>query len=262
MDWIEALILGIIQGLCEFLPVSSSGHLEIGKVILLKEIKEDISFTLVVHTATVLSTIVVFRKDILNLIKGSLTFNWNSETQYLSKIILSMIPVVFVGLFLKDELEQLFNGNLILVGSMLLITSVLLIYTFYVKPKDGNISFSKAIIIGIAQAIAVLPGISRSGSTIATALFLGIKKDEAARFSFLMVLLPILGATAKEFLDGGIYNESIDLNVLTVGFIGAFISGLIACNWMLKIVKQGKLLYFGYYCLIVGLIALIAGIYG
>ena len=262
MNWLEALILGIIQGLCEFLPVSSSGHLEIGKVILLNEVKEDISFTLIVHAATVLSTIIVFRKDIINLFTNALNFRWNSETQYISKIILSMIPVVFVGLFLKDELEGLFNGNLILVGSMLIITAILLIYTYYVKSKDNDISYKNAIIIGIAQAIAVLPGISRSGSTIAVALFLGIKKEEAARFSFLMVLLPILGATAKEFLDGGLKSEIIQWQILAVGFIAAFISGLFACNLMLKIVKEGKLLYFGFYCLAAGVIALICGVYG
>ena len=260
MDSLDALILGIIQGLCEFLPVSSSGHLEIGKVILLKEIKEDLSFTLMVHAATVLSTMVVLHKDILDLIKGSFSLKLNEKNTYLLKIIVSMIPVVIVGLFFKDQLESLFTGNLVLVGSMLIITSLLLSFTYYFKRTEGNISFSKAIIIGIAQAVAVLPGISRSGSTIAMAIVLGIDKEKAAKFSFLMVLLPILGASCKELLDGGLDTNSLLTKEMLIGFFSAFISGIIACKFMLKIVKEGKLIYFGIYCALAGLTSLIIGL--
>tara|TARA_B100000683_G_scaffold15383_1_gene15453 strand:+ start:7634 stop:8422 length:789 start_codon:yes stop_codon:yes gene_type:complete len=260
MDSLDALILGIIQGLCEFLPVSSSGHLEIGKVILLKEIKEDLSFTLMVHAATVLSTMVVLHKDILDLIKGSFSLKLNEKNTYLLKIIVSMIPVVIVGLFFKDQLESLFTGNLVLVGSMLIITSLLLSFTYYFKRTEGNISFSKAIIIGIAQAVAVLPGISRSGSTIAMAIVLGIDKEKAAKFSFLMVLLPILGASCKELLDGGLDTNNLLTKEMLIGFLSAFISGIIACKFMLKIVKEGKLIYFGIYCALVGLTSLIIGL--
>ena len=260
MDSLDALILGIIQGLCEFLPVSSSGHLEIGKVILLKEIKEDLSFTLMVHAATVLSTMVVLHKDILDLIKGSFSLKLNEKNTYLLKIIVSMIPVVIVGLFFKDQLESLFTGNLVLVGSMLIITSLLLSFTYYFKRTEGNISFNKAIIIGIAQAVAVLPGISRSGSTIAMAIVLGIDKEKAAKFSFLMVLLPILGASCKELLDGGLDTNNLLTKEMLIGFLSAFISGIIACKFMLKIVKEGKLIYFGIYCALVGLTSLIIGL--
>ena len=262
MDWLDALILGIIQGLCEFLPVSSSGHLEIGKVLLLKEIDEDISFTLMVHAATVLSTIVVLKDDIVKLIKGTIKFQYNEDLEYVSKLIVSMIPVVIIGLLFKDELDSLFSGNLVLVGSMLIITAILLSYTYYVKSKDGEISYFNTIIIGIAQAIAVLPGISRSGATIATALLLGIKKETAAKFSFLMVLLPILGASFKELLDGGLADSNINPEVMLIGFISAFLSGIVACRFMLKIVKEGKLIYFGIYCAIAGGIALFVGING
>jgi len=260
MDSLDALILGIIQGLCEFLPVSSSGHLEIGKVILLKEIKEDLSFTLMVHAATVLSTIVVLHKDIIVLLKGSFSLKLNERNTYLLKIIVSMIPVVIVGLFFKEQLESLFTGNLILVGSMLIVTAILLSFTYYFKKTEGNISFGKAIIIGLAQAVAVLPGISRSGSTIAMAIVLGIDKEKAAKFSFLMVLLPILGASCKELLDGGLDTNSLLTKEMLIGFLSAFISGIIACKFMLKIVKEGKLIYFGIYCAIAGLTSLIIGL--
>jgi undecaprenyl-diphosphatase len=262
MDWLDALILGIIQGLCEFLPVSSSGHLEIGKVLLLKEIDEDISFTLMVHAATVLSTMVVLKNDIIILIKGAFKFQYNEDLKYVIKVIISMMPVVIIGLLYKEELESLFSGNLVLVGSMLLITAVLLSYTYYVKSKDGEISYINAIIIGLAQAVAVLPGISRSGATIATALLLGIKKETAAKFSFLMVLLPILGASFKELLDGGLAESNIAPEVMFIGFISAFFSGIFACRVMLKIVKEGKLIYFGIYCAIAGSIALFVGLNG
>ncbi|MDB4335186.1 undecaprenyl-diphosphate phosphatase, partial [bacterium] len=229
MDWLEALILGIIQGLTEFLPVSSSGHLEIGKHLLGVETTDNLTFTIVVHGATVLSTIVVFRKHIADLIIGALKFEWNQETQYLFKIALSMIPVAIVGLFFKDHVEALFNTDniMLLVGIMLLITATLLAFTYYAKAKDKDISFRDALIIGVAQTVAILPGISRSGATIATGLLLGNKKQNVARFSFLMVLIPILGENVLSLLKAD-YSAagSIGALPLIVGFVAAFAAGL------------------------------------
>ena len=257
MNWIEALILGIIQGLTEFLPVSSSGHLEIGKVLLGVNVKESLSFSIVVHGATVLSTIIIFRKDIWQIITAFFKFEWNEETQYIFKIAVSMLPVGVIGLLFKDYLESLFNGNILLVGSMLIVTAALLAFTYYAKPRSKNISFKDALIIGIAQAIAVLPGISRSGATISTGLLLGNDKEKTARFSFLMVLVPIIGANIKDIMDGSMTGDAgINPVVLSVGFVAAFISGLLACTWMINIVKKGKLIYFAVYCLLVGLIAI------
>ncbi|MBN1252139.1 MAG: undecaprenyl-diphosphate phosphatase [Bacteroidales bacterium] len=256
MNWLEAAILGIIQGLTEFLPVSSSGHLEIGKVLLGVNVSESLTFSIVVHGATVLSTIIVFRKDIWQIITAFLKFEWNEETAYIFKIAVSIIPVGIIGLLFKDYLESLFNGNILLVGSMLIVTSILLAFTFYAKPKEKDISFKDALIIGIAQAIAVLPGISRSGATISTGLLLGNDKEKTARFSFLMVLVPIIGANIKDLMDGSFSAENgISSTALIIGFVTAFISGLLACSWMIKIVKNGKLIYFALYCLIIGLIA-------
>ncbi|MEN8120959.1 MAG: undecaprenyl-diphosphate phosphatase [Bacteroidota bacterium] len=257
MNWIEALILGIIQGLTEFLPVSSSGHLELGKVILGVEATKSLSFSIVVHGATVLSTIVVFRKEILELIQGFFRFQMNEETHYIFKIAVSMIPVGIVGVFFKDYVESLFTGNILLVGSMLIVTAALLAFTYYAKPRDKKISYKDAFIIGIAQAIAVIPGISRSGSTISTGLLLGNNKERTARFSFLMVLIPIIGANFKDILDGNLSDTSgVGSLPLIVGFVAAFISGLLACTWMINIVKRGKLIYFAIYCLIIGLLAI------
>lgn len=254
MDWIQALILGIIQGLTEFLPVSSSGHLEIGKVLLGVEIKDNLTFSVVVHAATVCSTIVVFRKDLLALFTGFLKLKWNSETLYILKILLSCIPVILVGLFLESQVESLFSGNLIFVGLMLFITALLLSFTYYTKPKNESISFKDAFIIGIAQAMAVLPGISRSGATIATGLLLKNKREDAARFSFLMVLIPILGKAGMDLVSGDMSSEAVTVWPLVVGFVSAFIVGLIACKLMIRVVKNSKLIYFAVYC------ALIAGL--
>ncbi len=263
MNWIEALILGIVQGLTEFLPVSSSGHLEIGKHLLGVEATDNLSFTIVVHGATVLSTIVVFRKDILKLITGLFSFKWNEETQYIFKIAVSMIPIAIVGVFFKDYVEELFNTDkiLLLVGLMLLVTAALLAFTFYAKSKDKEVSFKDAFIIGIAQTIAVMPGISRSGSTIATGLLLGNKREAVARFSFLMVLIPILGENILSLLKDDVASTgSIGALPLIVGFIAAFISGLLACKAMINLVKKGKLIYFAIYCAAVGLVAILWGI--
>lgn len=259
MNEFQALILGILQGLTEFLPVSSSGHLEIGNALLGVETTNNLLFTVFVHVATVLSTVVVFRKDILLLIKDLLKFEWNESTVYVSKLVVSSIPVLILGLFFKEEIEQFFTGNLFFVGCMLLFTACLLTLTQFVKKGDGKITFFKAIIIGIAQAVAVFPGISRSGSTIATGLLLGAKKEEMARFSFLMVLIPILGAAFLDITSGEIVsNETIGILPLIVGFIAAFTSGLLACSWMIRIVKRGKLIYFAIYCSVIGLIAIFA----
>jgi len=256
MNWIEALILGIIQGLTEFLPVSSSGHLEIGKAIMGVEATDSMIFTVVVHGATVLSTIVVFRREIWELITGFFRFQMNEETHYIFKIAVSMIPVGIVGLFFKDYVESLFTGNILLVGGMLIFTAALLAFTYYAKPRDKKISYKDAFIIGLAQAVAVIPGISRSGSTISAGLLLGNNKERTARFSFLMVLVPIIGANIKDIIDGSMAaSSSVGTLPLTIGFIAAFVSGLLACTWMINIVKRGKLIYFAIYCLIVGLIA-------
>ncbi len=258
MNWIEAIILGIIQGLTEFLPVSSSGHLEIGKALLGIVAKDSLTFSIVVHGATVLSTIVVFRKDLLELIKGVLQFKWNWETKYVLMIFVSMVPVLIVGAFFKDTVEAFFDGNLIFVGAMLLFTAVLLSFSHFSKKKDKEVNFGRALIIGIAQAVAVLPGISRSGATIATGLITGVKKEKVARFSFLMVLIPIIGANFLDLMDKEAgANSTVGTGALVIGFIAAFLSGLAACSWMIKIVSKSKLIYFAIYCAIVGLIAIV-----
>ncbi len=261
MDWLEALILGLLQGISEFLPISSSGHLEIGKAILHTEASKNTIFTVVVHGATVLSTIVIFRKEILELIRGLLKFQYNEETRYVLMLIISAIPVLFVGLFLKNEVENFYSGNLLPVGVSLLITAALLSFTYRAKPKDKGINYKNSFIIGIAQAIAVIPGISRSGSTISAALLLGVNKEKSARFSFLMVLIPIIGANMLAGLQGDFTaTESPGLQALTIGFIAAFVTGLAACTWMISLVKKGKLTWFAAYCFIVGTIAIIYSI--
>ena len=260
MSWLEALILGLVQGLTEFLPVSSSGHLELGKYLLGINAEKSLVFTIVVHGATVLSTIVVFWKDLWLLIKGLFQFKRNEETLYILKLIVSMIPVLIIGLFFIDEVEQFFTGNIVFVGSMLLITSALLASTMFVKSNFRNIRFLDAFIIGIAQAFAVLPGISRSGATISTGLIIGNKKELITKFSFLMVLIPIIGANAKSMLDGDISTGAgIGILPLVVGFLAAFLSGLFACKWMIKIVNKGKLIYFAIYTFIIGTVAIIVG---
>lgn len=259
MDIIDSIVLGIIQGLTEFLPVSSSGHLELGKAILGDESipKESLLFTVVLHFATALSTIVVFRKDIWSIIKGVLKFQWNDDLEFISKIALSMLPAVFVGLFFEEQLEKLFGGNILLVGCMLIVTAALLFFADRAKDTSKNISYKNAIVIGIAQAIAMLPGISRSGATISTSVLLGNDKTKAARFSFLMVVPLIFGKIAKDIIGGELTYESGNFTNLSIGFIAAFVSGLFACTWMISIVKKSKLIYFSIYCVIVGVIAII-----
>ncbi len=256
MSWFEALVLGVIQGLTEFLPVSSSGHLIIGSALFGLKGEENLTFAIVVHAATVLSTIVVLWAEVSKLFKGFFSFKWNKETQFVFKILLSMVPVAIVGLFFKDYVEGLFGDGLLLVGCMLLVTAVLLTFSYYAKPRlKEDISYKDAFIIGVAQCLAVLPGLSRSGSTIATGLLLGNKKELVAKFSFLMVIIPILGESVLDLLKGGFSAEisGISTASLITGFMAAFISGTLACKWMIQLVSKGKLIYFAYYCVFVGL---------
>lgn len=259
MNSLQAFLLGIIQGLTEFLPVSSSGHLEIGNHLIGVDAHANFVFALVVHGATVLSTLVVFRKDIAQLFKGIFQFKRNEENRYVLKLLVSALPITIVGIIFQENIRTLFSSNLLLVGVMLLVTATFLTFTFFAKAGDKNISYRDALIIGIAQTFAILPGISRSGATIATGLLLKNKRENVARFSFLMVLIPIIGANLFDLYSGTTTNEtSIGILPLIVGFVAAFTSGLLACKWMIKIVKQGKLIYFAVYCLIVGLIAIFA----
>lgn len=261
MDWLEALILGIIQGLTEFLPVSSSGHLELGKVILGVNAEKSLIFTVVVHGATVLSTIVVFYKDIWQLLKGFFAFRWNEETKYIVRLLFSMLPVLVVGLFFAEEVEAFFSGDIVFVGSMLLVTAFFLMLTYIPRKTRRKITLFDALVIGIAQAAAVLPGISRSGATISTGLVIGNKRENIARFSFLMVLIPIIGANMKDLIDKDLSSQSdVTALPLIIGFFAAFIAGLVACKWMINIVKKGKLLYFAIYCFIIGSVAILVGV--
>lgn len=260
MSWLDALWLGLLQGFTEYLPVSSSGHLQIAQALMGNvDGEENLTFAVVVHAATVCSTLVVLWREIYVLLRGSLELRWNDETQYMCKIFLSMIPVGIVGLFFKDYVESLFGNGLLVVGILLLVTAVLLTFANFVKPRKGKISFSDAFVIGVAQALAVLPGLSRSGTTIATGLMLGDKKEDVAKFSFLMVIIPILGEALLDLMKGELSPEAsgISAAALAVGFIAAFISGCVACKWMLSIVKRGKLVYFAYYCVAAGLFAII-----
>jgi undecaprenyl-diphosphatase len=256
MNWLQALVLGLIQGLTEFLPVSSSGHLEIAKSIFGVDPDSSFFFTVAVHGATVLSTLFVFWKEIMNLISGSLKFKMNDEKSYTLKIIISMVPVGIAGILLKDPIERLFNGNLVFIGLMLLVTSTVLALAHFIRKGERSIGFKDAFIIGIAQAIAVIPGISRSGSTIATGLMIGNKKEEIAKFSFLMVLLPVLGANLLEILTGDSSMNSAGWGSVFIGFIAAFVSGYFACKWMISLVKRSKLIWFSIYCAVVGLLSI------
>ena len=263
MEIIDAIILGVVQGLTEFLPVSSSGHLELGKAILGDNSvpEESLLFTVVLHFATALSTIVVFRKDIYDIIKGVFAFKWNEDTQFVAKIAVSMLPAAIIGFTFESELSALFDGNIKLVGFMLIITALLLYLADKAKNTTKKVSFSNALVIGFSQAIAMLPGISRSGATISTSVLLGNDKTKAARFSFLMVVPLIFGKIAKDILSGELTYDSQNFSALSIGFIAAFISGLFACTWMIALVKKSKLKYFAYYCVIVGLIAIGASFY-
>lgn len=261
MDWFEALILGLIQGLTEYLPVSSSGHLAIGSALFGVEGEENLAFTIVVHVATVFSTLVVLWKEIDWIFKGLFKFRMNDETRYVLNILVSMIPIGIVGVFFKDKVEEIFGSGLLVVGCCLLLTALLLAFSYYYKPKQKeNISLKDAFVIGLAQACAVLPGLSRSGSTIATGLLLGDNKAKLAQFSFLMVIPPILGEAlldGMKMMKGEAVAGDIPTLSLVVGFLAAFVSGCLACKWMINIVKRGKLIYFAIYCAIAGVLTLI-----
>ena len=258
MDVLEAIILGIIQGLTEFLPVSSSGHLELAKAILgdTSVPEESLTFTVVLHFATALSTLVVFRKEVAEIFKGLFQFKWNDELKFSLKIIISMIPAVIVGLLFEEQLESFFGGKIFIVGVMLLVTAVLLLLADKAKNTNKEVSFWNSVIVGISQAIAMLPGISRSGATISTSVLLGIDRTRAARFSFLMVVPLIFGKIGKDVLSGDLNFQSSEMLPISAGFIAAFLAGLLACKWMIAIVRKSKLSYFSIYCAIVGFIAI------
>lgn len=265
MNWFEALVLGLIQGLTEYLPVSSSGHLAIGQALFgMNDGADNLTFTVAVHVATVLSTLVILWSEIDWILKGLFKFQMNDETKYALNIVVSMIPVGIVGVFFKDEVEAIFGSGLLVVGCCLLITASLLTFSYFAKPRQKeHISWKDALIIGIAQAIAVLPGVSRSGSTIATGLILGNKKESLAQFSFLMVIPPILGEALLDVLKalkGEAVFGGIETLPLCIGFLAAFLSGCFACKWMINIVKRGKLIYFGIYCAIVGIVTIVCSL--
>ena len=265
MNWFEALILGIVQGLTEYLPVSSSGHLAIGQALFgMQNGEENLMFTVAVHVATVLSTLVILGSEIDWIVRGLFKCKLNAETKYALNIVVSMIPVGIVGVFFKDTVEEIFGSGLLVVGCCLLLTALLLIFSYYAKPRQKeHISWKDAFIIGLAQAAAVMPGLSRSGSTIATGLLLGNKKELLAQFSFLMVIPPILGEALLDVMKmtkGEDVMGSIEALPLAVGFLAAFLSGCLACKWMINIVKRGKLIYFGIYCAIVGAVTIICSL--
>lgn len=261
MNWFEAFVLGLIQGLTEFLPVSSSGHLELGKYLFGINPESNFYFSIAVHGATVLSTIVVLWKEITELVKGSLKFQLNEETKYILKLVISMIPVGIAGFFMKGIVENFFNGNMISLGVQFFITALLLIMTLFIRPKERPITFIDSFIIGIAQAFAVLPAVSRSGATIATGMMLGNRKGEIAKFSFLMVLVPIIGANIIELNSGDFTTEGTSFYIILIGFITAFISGYFACKWMINLVKKGNLLWFALYCILVGIFSILLGLH-
>ena len=261
MSLIEAIVLGIVQGLTEFLPVSSSGHIELVKSIFGAEIKEGLLFTIVLHGATALSTVVVFRKDLMEIIRGVLKFKWNDETRYAWFVVISMIPAALVGFFLDDKIEAFFTGKIGLVATMLLVTGVILLISDKARSSDSKqLDTKTSFLMGLVQAIAILPGISRSGSTIVTGVLLGLNRTKAARFSFIMVLPLIGGVVAKKLLDfmgeTEAVQEALPVAQLSIGFVAAFVSGLFAIKWMIKLVENSQLKWFAYYCFLVGGVAL------
>lgn len=263
MEWFEAFILGIVQGLTEYLPVSSSGHLAIGAHLFGMSGEENLTFTVAVHVATVLSTVVILWKEIVWIFADIFKWKWNEGMKYAVNILVSMIPVAIVGLLFKDKVEEIFGSGLMVVGICLLVTAALLAFSYFARPRQReNISPLHAFIIGIAQALAVLPGLSRSGSTIATGLLLGNKKERLAQFSFLMVIPPILGEALldmKDMAELGVSQAMAGLSpvALAVGFLAAFVSGCLACQWMVNLVKKGKLIWFAVYCAVVGIATII-----
>lgn len=257
-ELIQSAVLGLIQGLTEFLPVSSSGHLELANAIFEGQNlgASSLLMTVTLHAATALSTIVVFRKDILSLVKGLFSSKWNEDKAYTLKIILSMVPAAAVGFLLEEQIEALFQSDVLFVGLMLFVTGVLLFFADRAKRTDKKVGYGHALTVGLAQAIAILPGISRSGATISTSVLLGIDREKAARFSFLMVIPLILGKMLLDIVSGEVSQSTTSVAELLTGFIVAFLTGLLACVWMIKLVKNSKLTYFSVYCFIVGAIAI------
>jgi undecaprenyl-diphosphatase len=261
MNWFEAVVLGLIQGLTEFLPVSSSGHLELGKYLFGINPEANFYFSIAVHGATVLSTILVLWQEIAELTRGFFKFRYNEEMQYVLKIFVSMIPTAIAGFFLKDIAEEFFTGNMIALGIQFIISALLLFMTFVIKPKERPINYIDSFIIGVAQAFAILPAVSRSGATIATGMMLGNKKSEIAKFSFLMVLIPIVGANLVEMKTGDFNTGGTSLSVIIAGFATAFVSGYFACKWMIGLVKKGNLGWFALYCVAVGIFSILLGLH-
>jgi undecaprenyl-diphosphatase len=261
MNLLEAIVLGLIQGLTEFLPVSSSGHLELGKYLFGIDHEANFYFSIAVHGATVLSTVFVLWKEISDLLKGLFKFKLNEETRYIVKLIISMIPVGITGIFMQDVAEKFFAGNMISLGIQFLISALFLGLTMFIKPKERTMTYLDSFIIGIAQALSVLPAISRSGATIATGMMLGNKKSEIAKFSFLMVLVPIIGANILEMTSGDSTKEGTSFLVIAAGFLVAFISGYLACKWMINIVKKGNLKWFAVYCILIGIYSILLGLH-
>lgn len=259
MEVFESIVLGAVQGLTEFLPVSSSGHLQLAKELLGVELEENLTFDVVLHAATVLSTIVVLWHEIAGLFRGLFTRGMNDEKSYIVKLIISMIPIGIVGFMFKDKIDAILASNyvMVVVGAMLLLTALLLAFAYYAKPRQKDaISYRDAFVIGVAQAMAAMPGLSRSGSTIATGLLLGNRKEVVATFSFLMVLAPIMGETLLNVLDGGLVISGVSTAALVAGFVSAFVVGCLACRFMIDIVKRGKLIWFAVYCAVVGVVAI------
>jgi undecaprenyl-diphosphatase len=261
MNWFEAIVLGLIQGLTEFLPVSSSGHLELGKYLFGINPEANFYFSVAVHGATVLSTLFVLWKEISELIKGFFKFRLNEETKYVFKIIISMIPVGIAGFYMNDIVNTYFTGNMISLGIQFIISAGFLFMTLLIKPKERPITYLDSFIIGIAQAFAVLPAVSRSGATIATGMMIGNKKSDIAKFSFLMVLVPVIGANIVEMKSGNISTEGTSFIVIALGFIAAFVSGYFACKWMINLVKKGSLVWFAVYCVTVGIFSILLGLH-
>ena len=261
MNLFESIILGLLQGLTEFLPVSSSGHLELGKYLFGIDAEANFYFSIAVHGATVLSTIIVLWKEIETLVKGFFRFRWNEETIYIVKIFISMIPTAIAGIFLREITENYFTGNMTALGFQFIITAILLLLPLLIRPKEKPISYSDSFLIGLAQAFAILPAISRSGATIATGMMLGNKKSEIAKFSFLMVLIPIIGANFIELRSGDFSTEGTSFTVIIAGFLAAFVSGYMACKWMINLVKKGNLAWFAIYCTLIGIVSILLGLH-
>jgi undecaprenyl-diphosphatase len=261
MNLLEAIVLGLIQGLTEFLPVSSSGHLELGKYLFGIDHEANFYFSIAVHGATVLSTLFVLWKEIADLIKGFFAFKMNEETRYVIKLFISMIPVGIAGFFMSEIAEKYFAGNMISLGIEFLISALFLGLTLVIRPKERAMTYFDSFIIGLAQAFAVLPGVSRSGATIATGIMLGNKKSDIAKFSFLMVLIPVIGANFIEMMSGDFTREGTSFFVVFAGFLTAFISGYLACKWMISIVKKGSLKWFAVYCVVIGIYSILLGLH-